>query len=460
MMNKVTKTMTVLLISLLLIIITSFSVGSGLGENDTGALSFRGELENGEFILEMDDYGIDENNDTSYDNLMLNLKINISDPDDYLIIADMKPWGIITGDRVSEYFATGVYNLDFSFNGAAIYENASDGPYTISITVYKNWEPIIKNLNYTTSEYKYEDFNPKPVSDLPEKASIEVADNTIKLKTEVFTAVIYELTPMIEFYYSIDDGQQARFKVTYERIICFSDQDGNGKFQENELRYYGDLLNSRWNSKKVLMENFNSYDFSVHSIVDLYDSNNIPIDTKLELVFHYSSATKLEDLSAAQKFDINIKVRGIPFTGITHMALEHKLTDETLNHEFLRQETDVETKVSFMSNEDEERGYYSWKNSLELTSSAGAARSEDVGYNLEPTLEPAVNKLYLNYPYSPDVIELFHDPVVGVNPQNLPPIPTKPPSKVIDHQIIIYIIVAVIAAVVMLGNIYRQRKKK
>ncbi len=333
MMNKVKKTLTVLLISILLIIVSGFSVGTSLGENDTGALSFRGELENGEFILEMDDYGIDENNDTSYDNLILSLKINISDPGDYLIIADMTPWGIKTGDSISEYFTTGVYNLDFSFNGAEIYVNASDGPYTISITVYKNWEPIIKNLNYTTSEYKYEDFNPTPAIDLPEKASIEVANNTIKLKTEVFTAVIYELTPMIEFYYSIDDGQQARFKVTYERIICFSDQDSDGKFQENELRYYGDLLNSRWNSKKVLMENFNSYDFSVQSIIDLYDSNNLPIDTKLELEFHYSSATKLDDLSAAQKFDINIKVRGSPFIGITHLALEHTLTDETMNHE-------------------------------------------------------------------------------------------------------------------------------
>ncbi|WP_455392266.1 hypothetical protein [[Eubacterium] cellulosolvens] len=455
-----TKKLSVIIITFLLMILVAFSVGMSMG--DPGAPSFRGDANLMGYFLELDDYGVDENNDTSYDKLILSMKLNISEAADYLILADMSHAGVQAGDRVSESFDIGVYDLEFEFDGVSIYESARDGPYNISITIYKGVgvEPVVTNFYYETSNYNYETFNPTPAPGPSEKASIEVINNTIQLKTEIFTAVIYELTPMIEFYYSTDEGKQARFKVTYQRVICFNDQNSDGKFEEGELQYYADLAISNWNSKKVLMENFNSFDFKVHAIVNLLNSMNRQIDTKLELVFHYSSSIKLEDHAAAQKFDLNIKVRGSPLTEVTHIALEHELTDETINHEFMEYIAEDETKISFITYDGKEHGYFSWMNSFDIKSGSVGDKTEEVKYNLEPGTEPAVKKLYLNYPYTPDTAEIFHDPVVGVNPANQPPPVGNPSEKIINHQIIIYFIVAVIAAVIMLGNIYRQRKRK
>lgn len=126
------------------------------------------------------------------------------------------------------------------------------------------------------------------------------------------------------------------------------------------------------------------------------------------------------------------------------------------NHEFVEQ-TD-ENKISFFTFDGKEQGYYSWKDFVSIKTTPNGNANKTVTYNMERTEDATLRNLYLNYPYSMDTSELFHDPVVGVNPENSPKLPTKPPEKIIGHELIIYIIVAVIAGVIMLGSIYRQRK--
>jgi hypothetical protein len=449
---------TVLIITSLVVLLGISNLGLIVAES--GVPSFRGEngTDAGGYITEIIDFGVDENGDSSFDNLYLNITLNLTVSGDYQIYADMSQSGVKASAWQVGQFNPGVHQVLLGFNGEDIYYSSRDGPYEIAISVNMGKDTLAK-VSYTTAEYKYEDFNPAPVSQLDERASLEVINNTIKLKTGIFIAVIYELTPMIMFYYSTDGGQVARFKVTYDRVIAFSDQNEDGEFQVHELKYYGDLLTSNWNSQKVLMEDFNSFDFRVQTIVNLLDSTGDPIDTKLEIIFKYSSTKSLDSVSAAQKFDIRIKVLGESLSGITHISLEHTLEDETRNHAFLEKTTENENKISFITMDDKERGFYSWKNHFEISRGTRAGESENISYNMEHTSKPAVRKLYLNYPYSPDIIELFHDPTVGVNPSNAPLPPTPPPEEIIKHEILIYIVVAVIAGIIMLGSIYRQKKK-
>jgi hypothetical protein len=279
------------------------------------------------------------------------------------------------------------------------------------------------------------------------------------LKTWIFIAVIYELKPMIDFYYATDDGLTARFRVSYNRIIGFNDENSDGMFQESELKYSGDFVKARWNSKKILMENYNSFDFKVQSVVALMDSTGQATDTWLDIGFHYSSPTTLEDIHAAQKFDITLKIVGAYRPEITHFALEHILEDLTSNHEFL--EDPVGNKISFITDSGKEHGYYGWRDTVELKSS-GSDSSNDasVSYNLGAGEDDSKKTLFLNYPYTPDTMEIFHDPEVGVNPENVPKLPGEPAEEIIRHQILIYIIVAVIAAVIMVANFHRQKKKR
>jgi hypothetical protein len=206
------------------------------------------------------------------------------------------------------------------------------------------------------------------------------------------------------------------------------------------------------------MEDFNNFDFQVQTIVDIMDISSKPISTKLELVFHYSSLTKANDAETARKFDISFRVLGSPLTGISHLALKHTLSDELGNHELIPDQK----KISYRSSDGKERGYYSWKDYVEVTSVNGDTVNKEVTYNLESGRDNTEKELYLNYPYSMDTAELYHDPVVGVNPENPPQIPLPEPEDIIGHSqwFIIYLLVAIIVSCIMAGNIYRQRKKR
>lgn len=448
------RRLTVLIITFLLIILAT--VNLNLSFVGLGAPSNSKSLDTGGYILKINDYGMDENNDTSYDILSLKIRLNLSATGNYGVYATMVSFGIKANDFIVDDFDPGEHIVELELDGDKIYESARNGPYTIALSVYKD-NNLLVELEYTTKEYDFEEFNPTPPLPALEKASIEVINNTIKLKTKIFTAVIYEQNPMIVFYYSTDDGLTARFKVSYHRIIGFYDRNQDGEFQEGELKYYGDLVSSRWNSMKVLMENFNSFDFRVETIVDLVDTTRAQVGTKLKVAFHYSSTTKLDSPETTQKFDISINVLGDPLEGITHLSVEHALEDLTANHEFFEVEEDH--KISFITPDGKEHGYYKWTEKMEAKIDTGVRTEQAVSYNLELSGESTVRRLYLNYPYSSDIIEMLHDPVVGVNPSNQPEIPNPPKPEIIRHEVILYIIAAIVAAVIMFGSIYRQRKR-
>jgi hypothetical protein len=456
MMVRLLKRLSVVLVTLLLLIIGMFNIIITTTADDT--LAIRGEFDEEGYIFTINDYGLDENNDTSYDNLYLSLGLNLNTTGNYDIYANLRQSGVDASDSHSADFTVGKHYIEFSFDGEQIFLSTRDGPYIVTISVYMDTD-LLTDFEYETEDYSYEDFNPNPITQPTEKESIEVVNNTIMLKTEVFVAVIYELTPMIIFYYSTDEGRVARFKVTYQRIICFDD-DGDNKFQSSELRYSADLQNSHWSSRKVLIEDYNSFDFSVQSVVTLRNFADQIMNTKLKITFHYASPSFMNEQKTGQKFDISIDILGGSLKGITHIALEHTLEDEQANHLFLEKESEEETSITFITPDNKERGYYSWKNSFDTKTELGESNVGDVDYNLESTNNDAEMKLYLNYPYSPEIIELFHDPEVGVDPENAPPLPGKIPPKIINHEILIYLLVAIIAAVVMIGNIYRQKSRK
>ncbi len=417
------------------------------------------------FIVDIRDEGLDENNDTSYDTLYLGVRLNISISDIYHVYATMSPSQIDAMDYKKVSLEIGKNEVLLSFPGSTIYDSARDGPYTVEVSLYKSNGEDLEIQNHETQAYKFEDFNPTPATELTGEEYITVGSNSIKLETNTFIAVIFELTPIIIFYYKSDDGLTARFKVSYNSVIAFNDLNGDGRFQRDELKYWGNLLESQWNSPKVLMDNFNNFEFQIQTIVDLVDEHGTPIETKLEVVFHYSSLTKAIDVDSARKFDISMKMFGPPIKGISHIALEHTLESELGDHIFKESTTGTAgNKISFLTNDNhnKEHGYYSWKNFVERTSNTGYLSKMNVSYNLEPTEDKDVKLLYLNYPYSMDTSEYFHDPVVGVNPENEPKLPGKLPEEIISHGkwVVIYFGVAIIAGVVILGNIYRQKKKR
>lgn len=459
--NKVsTITIFSIIITIFLILSTSsFAVfGNSNSSNTTDESSGRGFTRNPSVISTVIDQAYDENDDSVYDYLHIMLTLNFEISDKYTIYVSVQLLGKDGIDFLIEDFSVGEHDVIMKLPGSVIYNSGHDGPYSASITIYNSVPEIVDEMEYKTGYYSYEDFNPSPTSDTTSDQSITVINNTIQLETNIFVAVIYELTPTIIFYYTSDDGQTARFKVVYNSILCYNDEDSNG-FQNDELKYWGDLINSHWDSEKTLMENFNSFEFKIQTIVDLMDNDDNPIGTKLEVVFRYSSLTKSKDTDSARKFDINIRILGPPLQGITHISLLHTLEDEMGNHKF--SESPSGRKISFMTQDNSERGYYAWKDIIDVTTKGGKSQ-KPVTHEIKQNSEPNILYLYLKYPYSMDTSEIFHDPEVGVNPDNQPRPRGEIEPDIISHNrwLIIYFAVAIVASVIMFGNFYRQKKKR
>ncbi len=454
----------------LILVISTFGI-SVLAENNTSSSSndknneltyfTRSKSSDSLELISISDEPYNEDNDTSYEYIYIQLQLKINISDTYSIFITLAPSNIKANDYKIKDFSVGEEEVILKLSGDVIYDSGRDGSYTISISIYNSIPEIIVEREYDTAYYSHEDFNPKPIEEPVGSGSITVVSNTIKLVTTTFVAIIYEDTPMINFYYTSDEGETARFTVKYNSILCFKDKSPeDGKFQNNELIYWGDLQNSRWESPKILMEDFNNFDFQIQTIVELMDEFDNPIDTKLELIFHYSSLTKSDDVEYSRKFDISIRILGPPIVGITHISILHMLEDEMGNHNFF--EPPQGNKISFMTKENKEHGYYAWKNFIDVTTKSGLTSSKGVSYNTKLNSEPNTMYLYLNYIYSDDTSEIFHDPEVGVNPNNIPKPPTKISPDIISHNkwLMIYFIVALITSAIMIGNFYRQKKKR
>jgi hypothetical protein len=327
--------------------------------------------------------------------------------------------------------------------------------YEIEIALYNKDQ--IENLTYFTTEYSYKDFNPSPPVEPETGTSLEVYNDTIILKNSVFVAVIYEQKPEITFYYSIDEGRSAKFRVTYPRIIGFQDTNDNGEYDGlSEFVCEADFYQVVWTSTKTLMESYESFDFEVSATMVLVDADNSPI-SPIAVNFHYSSLAELpEDLEAARKFDINIELFN-SIENVDYFAIEHQLFDETNNHNFKLVQTAFGPKISLEDNSGIEHGYYLWKS----TASAGSGDDFDeieVGYSLQ--IDNTQMTLYLNYQYDPEYRQILHDPAVGVNPENQPELPGSAEETIIQHQILLYIIAFCIGGAIIGGSIYWQRKQR
>lgn len=401
------------------------------------------------------DYGTDSNGDGNFNTLTVELEIEVTVPGIYKVYGSMWDSNIPENVNSKIYYEKGINTVYLNFNGKIIYETGFDGPYIIDLELYNNNR--IANLTYYTEPYSYKDFNPSPPSEPGFGTSLEVYNDTIILKNSVFVAVIYEQKPEITFYYSIDEGQSAKFKVTYPRIIGFKDTNDNEEYDgPSELVCEADFYQVAWTSTKTLMESYESFNFEVEATMVLVDSEGNQI-SPITVSFHYSSLAELpKDIEAARKFDIYIEIFN-SIENVDYFAIEHQLFDETNTHNFKLVQTAFGPKISLEDQSGSEHGYYLWKS----TASAGNGDEFNdiyVGHSLK--IENTKMTLYLNYPYDTEYPQIIHDPAIGVNPENQPELPATSEDAIIQHQVLLYIIVFGVGGAIIIGSIYWQRKQR
>jgi hypothetical protein len=402
------------------------------------------------------DYGSDSDNDGNFDLLTVEVTINVTVSGKYTLYGTMIESGLLLNSKSEDYFEKGPHTIYLDFDGNEIYKSGVSGPYKILISLYN--KNLIEDLSYETKSYSFEDFNPNPPVEPESGTSLVVHNNTVILQTSIFVAMIYEQKPEITFYYTIDEGESAKFTVAYPKVIGFNDKNENGKYDgSDEFVCQADFYKVVWTSTKTLMESFESFDFEITATMDLLDSNN-GLVSPITVSFHYSSLTTLpQNIDAARKFDIELQLYE-PVDEVTHFAIDHELSDETGDHSFNLVQTSFGPKISFEDKEGKEHGYYLWKSSVSVGHN-GDMHEEQVGYSYNDDGVSHI-ELLLIYPYQSEYRTILHDPVVGVNPENQPELPGPAEEVIIQHQILLYILAFCIGGAIIIGSIYLQRKHR
>gem|GEM_PF-1222081 len=123
-----------------------------------------------EFTGNFVDYGLDTDNDTLYDYLVIEAEVNVTKSGEYKLYGALDycgdgpgHWGWINGDGNKTHLDSGIRNITMRFDGVEIYNTGYNGSFETRLTLLEAEEKYpIDGRGYATSDYNYSDFQRPP----------------------------------------------------------------------------------------------------------------------------------------------------------------------------------------------------------------------------------------------------------------------------------------------------------
>ncbi|MEM4263077.1 MAG: hypothetical protein QXY98_05010, partial [Thermoplasmata archaeon] len=109
------------------------------------------------------DYGVDSNGNGLYDELIVEVSVDVSSSGWFWLYAELTDGFGTTIDYDGAYevfLIAGSNNFAFSFDGIDIYNSGIDGPYNVEMEIYDSWPygTLLNSDAYATSPYLYVEF--------------------------------------------------------------------------------------------------------------------------------------------------------------------------------------------------------------------------------------------------------------------------------------------------------------
>jgi hypothetical protein len=440
----------------------------------------------------------DKDGNKLFDVLVIGAGVEVFDPGAYMVTGTLTYGAPERDPSYGGYqisYASGRFELpagkgevNVKFDGRDIRASGKDGPYTVVLyLVGADKFPIegdITNgtipgqgygsllppdtLVYRTKAYRADEFEkpketPTPAPTEPGSIPIvKVGEDMYTSEAASISIEVNKTRPDIVFYYTADNGTSARFRLTYNAVIAYTDANGNGVLDPGEARFRGLFSLSDWELGMVSFQDSGTQgkivQYNLSALVDMVPLTDVPklggkVSGWARVTFKFYLSTKDWSFSEPAEFSlkggselkIDFMVEPVKSLGkeINGLALEHFLIDEKHIHAYrtyegdqvrsyrpggtiangtlFNQATSVLQKIGLVSDRNREHGYYSWL--------PGAMVDEGNGGQYRPvTLTYSTDgeqmRLLFNYPFSSRVRSLVHDPTVGVNQTNAPLIET------------------------------------
>lgn len=423
-----------------------------------------------EFATEHSDEGVIAPDSALFEGLRVTYNVKVNTPGTYTAFAILYHDNHeISYVRAEGWMDTGDQKIIMTFPGQAIHSSGVRGSFTSVLRVTGAgiaWNDTTlehpMTARHVTSEYSYKMFLP-PKIQVDRKVPQPVEDlDFILLRTGIMVVRVDRDKPDLTFYMTDDDGRTALFRVTYTRLLAFSDVNDDGAPQGDEIAYTSALLAYDWDLSDISLEEDPETGriatVSLTTTVDLVENDPLaaelarPVFTiedfaVITLVFTLSSqdVNRTDEVGtysilggAELKVDVHIDVL-TPVEGIDFLTIEQTLKDDRGTYYPKTTEQDVEAPTP-----DELRRYketqalkqriefrkatatpafYSWVKKAEVTKSDGTEEVADVLAAYLVTDGRML--LFLSYPYETETVYIFHDPSLGIYESGFPGIPEE-----------------------------------
>ncbi len=407
----------------------------------------------GATISGITDSGVDSDGDGAFEALAFTVTLEVAETGTYTVTVNMLPAGISEVDSQTVELAPGTHDVTLTIDGQVIKDSGVDGPYHVRISLIHQ-QTQVETRDHVTGTYTTGEFGaPGPGAGA---SSFEYKDGNVLVKYDIMQVDIDVTAPSLTFYYSVDGGEHARFSVEYTELLAYDDTDGDGVLGAGEdALASAKLADVKWDHVLYFMS---VEDDVVLSAVEL--TGTVPLefgdgDTGLvEMTFYYPTHHDEANTHSQRKFDITFTLPGA--LDADNLALRHQVSALSGDHSFREVGEGADfTRLEFIDDGSGDlHGFYEWTPDIELTGPSGTTSSSMLA--TAGSVEGDTVTLEFNYPVR-DLEMVYHDPVVGLNPDIDFGGLGAQLNKVLHNPAVFFVTVLVAAALVMF-SLARRRK--
>lgn len=389
----------------------------------------------------------DKDGDGLAEFLVLDVDIEVFEPGTYGLHGSALD-GAATANAGPLDLPMGSNKVELRFSGSVLSRTLSGGKVTFDLEVFPR-DPLSDPAKgaYTTME----DYLPEQFEAPSSGTGVEVRilGTEVLIESKVLRLSINTTLPQLTITYSGGSGDSTRSTLRYLEVIAYEDTNGNAVFDEgtDRRKYEAPLNIVDWSLRTDFSQ---GYEISLHGVVPLRLSGSATAVAWAKMTFTYRSRSLLLE-GWGQKFDIDMELWQ-PLDA-DQLAVVHELRDLSGEQSIVEGrggsvQTEDEKVLRLISRKGLTTGIYSWSDDILVGEGPPQAPSRA---NTTFSIEGHVASIVFSYPISDGTLSVHHDPVIGMDPANIPK--ENPQVRFLSNKPLAMLIGSAVGILIVAGTV-------